>query len=123
MAALQHFDFGICEGRSGDFVARVGEGISTSAALLEGLRVELRFPAYFGANWNALSDCLRDLGWIEERTVVLCHADLPALPARDLRQYLEVLAQAVTDWREGEAHALRVVFPEGLRAAVDAALR
>lgn len=34
------------------------------AELLGQLAVSLSLPATFGYNWDALADCLRDLGWI-----------------------------------------------------------
>ncbi|MFR9164902.1 MAG: barstar family protein [Dysgonomonas sp.] len=33
----------------------------------------MRFPNYFGFNWNALLDCLRDFDWIEEKYIILIH--------------------------------------------------
>lgn len=38
---------------------------------------ELRFPAYFGGNWPALNECLRDLGWMQKGRylLVIHHAD------------------------------------------------
>ena len=31
----------------------------------------LQFPSYFGANWNAVNDCLRDLQWLRARAYLL----------------------------------------------------
>jgi len=32
--------------------------------LLQRLAVSLQLPASFGHNWDALADCMRDLGWL-----------------------------------------------------------
>jgi hypothetical protein len=82
----------------------------------------LCFPTYFGENWNALFDCLRDFHWVDKRRIVLVHDDVPDIPADDLRVYLEILRDAVTDWRAGEPHELVVVFDEGSLDAVANAL-
>ena len=102
----------------GDFVAHVPAGLTDARALLEALYTRLSLPGYFGFNWNALSDCLRDLSWLGEPRVVLCHADLPPLPEAELRVYLDVLAQAVESWQPAEAHSLCVIFPEAARQSV-----
>lgn len=45
--------------------------------LLRRLAGSLRLPATFGHNWDALADCLRDLGWMPAWGYVLLfeHAD------------------------------------------------
>ena len=44
------------------FTARLdGAEIKNKAALLSALAAGLKFPAYFGYNWDALLDCLRSL--------------------------------------------------------------
>lgn len=50
--------------------------------LLRRLAVSLQLPATFGHNWDALADCLRDLGWLPAWGHVLLfeHTD-------ELRQY------------------------------------
>ena len=98
-----------------DFVAQVPAGLADARALLAALSVALRLPGYFGFNWNALSDCLRDLSWIREQRVVLCHVDLPPLPEAELQLYLDVLAEAVRSWQPGEPHSLQVIFPGAAR--------
>lgn len=101
-----------------DLVSRIPAGITTRQALFDALRREVNFPEYFGANWDALADCLRDLGWIEQRRVVLVHDDLPALDEGALTTYLEVLSECVRDWKPGEQHELIVVFPARARDTV-----
>src|SRR5205814_1896101 len=75
-----------------DFVLRVPGGIRSKAELLAALASAGRFPDYFGGNWDALQDCLRDLSWISNRKVVIMHSDLPLhdSPA-ECRTYLEIL--------------------------------
>jgi hypothetical protein len=97
------------------FVAQIPAALTTKEALLQALYEHVRLPGYFGFNWDALSDCLRDLHWIDRHEVVLLHADLPQLPREDLRIYLEVLAESVASWEPGEPHSLEVVFPSGAR--------
>jgi hypothetical protein len=38
--------------------------ITNEEELFASLAAALRFPEYFGMNWDALDDCLRDLDWI-----------------------------------------------------------
>jgi hypothetical protein len=86
-------------------------GIRSAAELLQAWYDHLELPGYFGFNWDALSDCLRDLHWVGERDVRVHHAELPALPEAELCTYLEVLAEAIASWVDGDAHRLHVSFP------------
>jgi Barstar (barnase inhibitor) len=105
-----------------DFIAAIPQGLNTRTKLFEALKRELHIPDYFGNNWDALSDCLRDLSWIEQRRVIAFHTDLPPLPEQDLVQYLEVLNDAVCDWKPGEKHELIAVFPRESESAIAGAL-
>jgi hypothetical protein len=80
-------------------------------------------PEYFGANWDAFDEGLRDLSWISEHRVVLYHRAVPleASP-KDQRTYIEVLASAVRNWKPGEAHELIVVFNPACELKLRAAL-
>ncbi len=100
------------------FMAHVPSGISTKEELLETLARLLKLPAYFGGNWDALEECLRDLSWIKERTIVLFHHDLPSLERSSLRTYLEILSDSAERWRSRKEHELLVAFPEGLERNV-----
>lgn len=105
----------------GGRVAILPRGLSDVDSLLDALDDRLSLPGYFGFNWNALSDCLRDFHWISERRIVLVHEDLPDLGRDDLAIYLDVLEEAVNDWGPDEDHQFEVVFPLDARSAILAA--
>lgn len=115
------------------FVLRVPTGICLKADLISALASAGRFPDYFGGNWDALLDCLRDLSWIGNRKVVILHSDVPLSDSpSECRTYLEILQTALADWsgtgRLGATepppewpyveHELRIVFPTEARAAI-----
>ena len=102
----------------GAHLARVPAGIDSKTALFRALVPALALPDYFGANWDALDECLKDLSWIEKRTVALVHEDLPALPKKELRIYLSILSDSVKGWKPGEDHSLVVVFPAAARTSL-----
>ena len=78
------------------FIAEMPAGIETKAVLLEELYHRLQFPDYFGNNWDALEECIRDLSWLPVGPVVLKHHDLPlAGNVVDQRTYLSILRDAV----------------------------
>ncbi|ROM89127.1 barstar family protein [Pseudomonas brassicacearum] len=101
------------------FYARLEPGITNSDYLLKAISTLLWFPGYFGHNWNALYDCLRDFEWVPCNKVVLVHEKLPSIPDAELKVYLEVLRDAVLDWKSGEEHSLEIVFPESDRAEIE----
>jgi RNAse (barnase) inhibitor barstar len=67
--------------------------------LLRRLAISLQLPATFGHNWDALADCLRDLGWLPGWGHVLLfeHADeLRQAAAADFDILLGILDDAAT---------------------------
>jgi hypothetical protein len=99
-------------------IVRIPAGLTSSESLLRTIYRLARLPSYFGFNWNALSDCLRDLHWIDRHELVLLHADVPELPQQELQVYLDVLTECVTSWKPGEEHSLTVVFPSNARSQI-----
>jgi len=102
-----------------DRVVQIPQGIRERIRLFDVLRRKLPLPDYFGENWDALEECLKDLSWIDERRVVLIHQELPHLGDRDLATYLEVLAAGVEGWKPGDEHELVVVFPDSDRETIE----
>ncbi len=60
-----------------------GESITSKLDLMAALAEALRFPEYFGANWDAVDECLRDLGRRQDRA----------------RGHVLVIERAETLWR------------------------
>jgi RNAse (barnase) inhibitor barstar len=92
---------------------RIPKGVSTEAELFSIFDRELSLPDYFGENWNALDECLCDLGWIgSPEKVVIVHQDLPLQPnPEDLKIYLELLSDCIEWWEKREKPQFVVVFP------------
>lgn len=67
------------------------------------LSAALQFPPYFGWNWDAVNDCMRDLEWLENASgylVVVEGAErLLATDDRLLRRWLRRCAEYSLDWR------------------------
>lgn len=73
-----------------------GRACRTRAAFFEETARALDFPDYFGRNWDALTDCLRDTGAV---TLIVAHADelLAAEPPAALATLLTILRTAAAD--------------------------
>jgi RNAse (barnase) inhibitor barstar len=73
-----------------------GRACRTRAAFFEEVARALRFPDYFGRNWDALTDCLRDAGAV---ALIVEHAEdlLSAEPPEQFDTLLAVLSDAAGD--------------------------
>ena len=61
----------------------------------------LLFPGYFGWNWNALSDCLRDLNWLPAGGYLIIIDNAPQLLSSDTEDQhtlFRILSRAVHHW-------------------------
>jgi RNAse (barnase) inhibitor barstar len=88
------------------------DNINSEDALFEKLYIKLIFPDYFGFNWNAVYDCLRDFYWIKQQKIIIVHDDFPKINKQVLKLYLDVLIDAMNDWKEDEEHSLDIIFPK-----------
>lgn len=90
--------------RNGHFVFRVDLfGARNKAELLDRIAGAMRFPEWFGHNWDALFDCLADLGWCpaEGYIVILEHCDgVHGRAEADFVQTLQIFEAAASEWRE-----------------------
>lgn len=76
-------------------------GCRDKAEFLRRIAAALRFPAWFGHNWDALADCLGDMSWwpAEGHVLILEHADGFRIAAEnDFLEALEILGEAAGDW-------------------------
>ncbi len=99
-------------------VGVVPGGIADTDELLARVALALSFPAWFGGTFNGLYDCLRDFHWTERRQIVLLHADVPHIPADELREYLDALQEAAADWQAETPHRLAIFFDKSVEPAL-----
>ena len=114
---------------NGYFVFRVDLAkVKDKAALLESIGRAMRFPEWFGHNWDALMDCLADLGWLpaEGYVVILEHCDgIHGRAEADFVQALQVFEEAANEWREqgipsGASSTCRPTASAGCRISPEA---
>jgi hypothetical protein len=99
----------------------VPRGLTREADLFDWYARMLSFPGWFGANWNALDECLYDLaGHLDLSVVVLRHAELPALAPEKQATYLGVLQGPGAGCLDtgGRVVEIVAVFPPSLAAEI-----
>ena len=108
-----------------------GRHCKTPASLFAEFARALKFPDYFGHNWDALEECLTDLEWLPAKGYILLITDAAHVLSNDEEEYetfLEILRDAGETWGNGQAgmgarqarpfHALFAIS-EGERAKRD----
>ena len=70
--------------------------IDSRERVIDALARALRFPDWFGRNWDALEDCLSDLSWRPARGHVLLFERFPA--GDELGVLIDVLRSSAQFW-------------------------
>ncbi len=99
------------------FVGRMPRGVGLESTLVDSIAISLRFPDYFGQNWDAVDECLCDLSWLPTGKVALLHFEVPSVAEGVLHMYLDVLDNAVKHWQTGSRDFV-VVFPPDSAASL-----
>lgn len=110
------------------FLARLRPDIFNVDELFESLYHTLWLPCYFGRNWDALNECINDLSMQSERKVILIHENLPDIDVGDLRIYIDILREAIGEWRARKERnqkelIFEVVFPESCQPQIELLLK
>jgi len=79
--------------------------------LFQEFAAAFQFPYYFGENWPALEECLRDLSWLPAKAYLVCITSADQLLVEDSPDSFEILTRilkkAAKEWVEGSPdHAL-----------------
>lgn len=91
----------------GMFVAAVRGGkMAQRQGVFDQFSAAFQFPCYFGENWNAFLDCVRDLGWLRADGFVALVQDanrvLVGGDADELGVLLKILEQAGAEWSHAD---------------------
>lgn len=104
------------------FNVDLGSAAANKQQLLDRLKMGLSLPEYFGANWDALEESLRDLevGQNTGFLLVFRSADgLLMLPASDRRTLVSILDETARFWKaEGKPFSSVFVGSTALAEAI-----
>jgi RNAse (barnase) inhibitor barstar len=91
-----------------------GTRVPDKAALMDAVAAALKFPSYFGRNWDALLDCLRSLPEFNPAggyaLVIKDSASFLSASSQDREDFLDVANTAATFLREELKISFKVVF-------------
>lgn len=82
-----------------------GTEIGSESDLFTAVSRAFRFPDYFGMNWDALEECLRDLEWIPAQGYVLLITDADQMWRRSPElagRFLSIWLFAAEQWAQEE---------------------
>jgi RNAse (barnase) inhibitor barstar len=78
-----------------------GQEIRDKDQFLKQASLALRFPEYFGNNWDAFADCLTDMSWHETDGFVILYDHFDSLAAhspRDFEMALDIFKESTEFW-------------------------
>jgi RNAse (barnase) inhibitor barstar len=81
------------------------KAIRTKAQFLDYCAKILDFPYYFGRNWDALEDCLKDMEWIKAKGFVILYEQFGEFAENspdEFDQALDIFKEVSEYWRENE---------------------
>ena len=74
--------------------AFIPKGLVGTGKLFIEYKSLLNLPDYFGQNWDALDECLRDFNWFTIKQIIIYHDDLPNINEKEMKIYIDVLNSA-----------------------------
>ena len=84
--------------------------VKSKQELISELADKLHFPDYFGYNWDALCEVLRDFYWVNEKIIMIEHHGISTIPVADLETYLEIISEVEKFWEEDKSHEVLFLF-------------
>lgn len=78
-----------------------GEACRSKSALFDAFARALKFPDYFGHNWDAFDECVNDLEWLEGAGYVVVVTKAERLLADDEAEYskfIDIMSNAGREW-------------------------
>jgi hypothetical protein len=104
------------------FVVDIHQEITDQNGLYDVYKKAITFPNYFGQNWNAFFDLLKDFHWVSETNIIIRHFITPSLGRDDLKTYLQILIDSIDFWKQFENHKIIVYFSVDFKSKIDEVL-
>ncbi len=85
--------------------------VKTKSEILDLFSNKLRFPSYFGHNWDAFWDCIKDLEWLKEKNTAVLIKDCNMI--KDEQAYntlIDLLRDATPYWKKHGVDFVTVIF-------------
>ncbi len=64
---------------------------------------EMNFPSYFGENWDAFDECIRDLAWINAKGYLIIYEYVGLFERNESPEFekaIKIFRWAVDDWKK-----------------------
>ena len=95
-------------------IARVvrGQRCPDKIHLFQEWAAAFQFPYYFGHNWDAWHECIRDLDWMRSDTYITIISNVDQVLAgadKDFRSFVSLLEKSAAEWQE-RIHERNAVF-------------
>ncbi|HTY24641.1 MAG TPA: barstar family protein [Desulfomonilaceae bacterium] len=96
-----------------------GTNIDGKERFLNHAAAALRFPDYFGGNWDAFEDCLTDMSWHESHGFVILYDHFETFAEHSPDQFkiaLEILLDSANFWRDQRKPLFVLLRSDGRQA-------
>jgi len=80
-----------------------GDKIVDKQSFLKEFAVKMRFPDYFGYNWDAFDECITDLEWLNQNGFIIFYKNFNKFKINqpeDWKIATDVLLEAVEYWKQ-----------------------
>ena len=101
------------------------DNIKSKTDVMNLFSLSLKFPDYFGYNWDALKDSLSYLdNWLTEKKIFIIHKELPHIEEIELFIYIRVLYDVCELWAKyPDVLEFKVFFPIESKSIVQEILK
>ena len=85
------------------YVFMNGKSILDKESFIQTLADKMNFPDYFGENWDALEECLRDLDWFSAGGYIVVYDHFEVFEEKEPKEFkvaLEIFQSAIDYWKE-----------------------
>jgi len=74
---MWHFGEASKKTTDGTIIVNIPSLLESKEDLFNAFETSIGLPDYFGGNWDAFEECIRDLSWVRSANIILSHNSLP----------------------------------------------